>query len=92
MIIIMCIPLGSRRRSGSHWDYHTPVEKITKAEVDEIIARSEYQLFYLPDKATHCQAYAANQEDLHRLLHDGKTRIKVAGSITPTYDNDFRTV
>ena len=87
-----CIPCGPRRSSGSRWDYHTPVEKITKAEVHDIIISGTYECFYKQGDDQEFKEYDGCRENLILILHDGKTRVKIAGSITLGYKTGYRTV
>ena len=87
-----CVPCGPRRSSGSRWDYHTSVEKITKAEVDEIILSGVFDCLYKRDNDSEFHEYEGCLTNLTRILHDGKTRVKIAGGITPGYLRGYRTV
>jgi len=88
----MCMPLGPRRSWGSRWEGHTPVERITKAEVDRIIDSGEFECFYKRGVDVDFQEYVGSKDNLRLILHDGKTRVKVAGAITPGYLHGYKTV
>ncbi len=88
----MCCGLGPRRSSGSRWDNHTPVEKITKAEVDRIIDSGEFECYYRQGNDTDFQEYDGCRDNLRLILHHGKTRVKVAGTLTPGFLQGYKTV
>ena len=91
----MCVPLGGRRGSRKSWgesNNHVCVEKITKAEVDGIIIGDNYDCLYQKDGASKFEEYEGCKTNLSMILHDGKTRVKVAGSRTPGYLEGYRTV
>ena len=91
----MCVPLGPRRRSRSAWgssSNYVCVEKITKAEVEEIIYGGNYECLYRKDGSDSFVDYEGCSHNLEMILHDGKTRVKVAGSKTPGYKEGWRTV
>ena len=80
----MCVPLG-HRNGKSRREWIDPVKRITKAAVDDIIRRGEFECLYLEDGASKLEPYKASNEDLLRILHDGKTKVKIAGSRTDGY-------
>ncbi len=91
----MCVPLGPRRRSRMSWgesSNHVCVEKITKAEVDEIIVSGNYECLYQMDGTSAFEEYEGCKTNLSQILHDGKTRVKVAGSKTVGYKEGHKTV
>ena len=87
----MCLPLGPRR-AYSRWGGHTPVKAITKAEVDEIISDGGYTCFFKRESETDFREYDCNRSDLIKILHNGKTRVRIAGSATPGYRSGYETV
>lgn len=88
----MCMPLGPRRSWGSRWEGHTPVERITKAEVDQIIDSGEFECFCKRGVDVDFQEYDGCMNNLKMILHNGKTRVKVAGAVTLGYLSGYRTV
>ena len=83
-------PCGPRRSSRAY--YHIPSEKITKSEVDEILDYEKYSCdFCTPTEPTE-QEYEGCLNNLHLILHDGKTRVRVVGSRSQYYRTGFRTI
>ena len=91
----MCVPLGGRRGGGWSWgdnfDY-VYVEKITKAEVDDIILDNSYDCTFKLDESNNEEEYDGCYAKLSELLHCGTTKVKVAGSKTPGFVEGQRTV
>ncbi len=91
----MCVPLGPRRRSRMSWganSNHVCVEKITKTEVDGIIYGESFECLYQKDGTSTFKQYEGCLSNLSQILHDGKTRVKVAGSKTPGFKEGHKTV
>ena len=88
----MCVPLGPRRKAWGNSSDHVCVEKITKSKVDEILIDGDFECFVKGDEDTKFQRYAGCMQNLFQVLHDGKTRVKIAGSKTPGYHKKYRTV
>ena len=91
----MCVPLGGRRKARMSWgesSNHVCVEKITKAEVDQIIYGESYDCLYQKDGSSTFKEYDGCTNNLGQILHDSKTRVKVAGSKTPGYKEGYRTI
>ena len=69
-----------------------PVKRITKAEVEEIIYGGDFECFYKRGNDADYQEYDGCLTNLSMILHDGKTRVKVAGSRTTGYRAGSRTI
>ena len=87
----MGVPLGHKYRVSSREDI-IPQERITKSAVDEIIAFGDFECFYQRGKDPAFKEYDGCRSNLSMILHDGKTKVKVAGSRTPGYRSGYRTV
>ena len=87
----MSVPLGHRYRVRTR-DYIIPQERITKSAVDEIIAFGDFECFYQRGKDQAFKEYDGCRSNLSMILHDGKTKVTVAGSRTPGYRDGYRTV
>lgn len=88
----MGVPLGHRYRGARPVDWFVSVKKITKSEVDEIIFGGDFECFYKKEGDEEFKEYDGCLTNLSMILHDGKTRVKVAGSRTPGYRDGYRTV
>ncbi len=71
---------------------HVCVEKITKTEVDGIIYGESFECLYQKDGTSTFKEYEGCLSNLSQILHDGKTRVKVAGSKTPGFKEGHKTV
>ena len=87
----MGVPLGHRYRVSSREDI-IPQERITKRAVDEIIAKGEFECTYQKGISSPFKNYEGSHEELSKILHDGKTKVKVAGSRTIGYRMGYDTV
>lgn len=87
----MGVPLGHRYRVSSGSDI-IPVERITKTEVDGILAHDDFECFCCKDRDKAFQKYEGCINNLYSILHQGTTKVKVAGSRTPGYRDGYRTV
>ena len=86
----MCAPpCGPRRHYRSSY---TPVEKVTKRDVEEIITSSDYKCLYRMGNSTENQEYEGCMENLIMILHDAQTRVRIAGPRSKDYLAGFRTV
>lgn len=88
----MGVPLGHRYRGARPVDWFVPVERIRKSEVDEIIFSGNFECFYKKEGDDDYKEYDGCLNNLSMILHDGKTKVKVAGSRTPGYRDGYRTV
>jgi len=86
-----CVPCGPRRRSSSRVEI-IPVQRITKARVDEIIFCGDFDCLYKKGSNSTFVEYEGCSMNLSMILHDGKTKVKVAGSRTPGYSRELDTV
>ena len=87
----MGVPLGHR----NHYDRKDPiipVERITKAAVEDIICSGDYECKYKREIDAEFKQYEGCIDNLVMILHDGKTKVKVAGSRTPGYEDGYRTI
>ncbi len=87
----MGVPLGHR----NHYDRKDPiipVERITKAAVDDIILNGNYYCLFKRLKNAKFRPQEYGKDELSQILHDGKTKVKVAGSRTPGYVWDRDTI
>ena len=83
-------PCGSRRRSS--YTVCIKSETITKKEVEQLILDGKYSCETRIGQNSVNQPYEGCLENLVRILHDGKTRVKVVGSRCRDYRFGFRTV
>lgn len=87
----MCVPLG-HRNGKSRREWIVPSKRITKAEVDAIIDKGNYEcLYWHQDNAKFVQ-YEGDKDSLNKILHSGKTKVKIAGSRTLGYACGYDTV
>ena len=82
-------PCGPRRRSS--YSVCIKSEKITKKEVEQLILDGEYSCETRMGQQTAIQPYEGCLDNLMRILHDGKTRVKVVGSRCRVYRYGFST-
>lgn len=87
----MCVPLGHRNGSRSS-DWFFPVEKIKKADADKVIDNGGFQCFCIKDGKSEVEPCEVSNEDLHKILHNGTTRVKYAGSRTRGYEAGYDTL
>ena len=87
----MCVPLG-HRNGKSRREWIDPVKRITKAAVDQIINSDNYECLYCLDGENSFKEYDGCKTNLSQILHDGKTKVKIAGSRTPGYQMGCQTV
>lgn len=87
MCSIACVPIRSKSRVEI-----IPVKRITKAKVEEIIASRDFECFFKREIDSDFQEYEDCVANLLNILHDGKTKVKIAGSRTPGYISGEDTV
>ena len=71
----MGVPLGHR----NHYDRKDPiipVERITKAAVEDIICSGDYECKYKREIDAEFKQYEGCIDNLVMILHDGKTKVK----------------
>lgn len=86
----MCAPpCGPRRHYRSSY---TPVETVTKSDVEEIIASGEFKCLYRMGNSTENQEYEGCMHNLFMILHDGQTRVRIAGPRSKDFLAGHRTV
>lgn len=78
MCSIACVPRSSRVEI-------IPVKRITKTKVEEILAFGEFECFFKREIDSDFQEYEGCIGNLLNILHEGKTKVKIAGSRTPGY-------
>lgn len=86
-----CVPLG-HRNGKSRREWIDPVKRITKAEVDAIIYGENFECLYCLDGENSFKEYDGCTANLSQILHDGKTKVKIAGSRTTGYKMGRQTV
>lgn len=86
-----CVPCGPRRRSSSR-ESIIPVERIKKADVEYIIRAYDYECLFKRTVDAEYRQYEGCSANLIAILHQGSTKVKVAGSRTPGYKAGYRTV
>lgn len=87
----MSVPLGHRYRVSTKQDI-IPVQRITKRAVDKILASGKFECLYKLDGSDEFKDYEGCLTNLTRILHDGQTKVKIAGSRTPGYSSKHQTV
>lgn len=86
-----CVPCGPRRRSSSR-ESIIPVERIKKADVENIICGYDYECLFKRAVDAEYRQYEGCSANLIAILHQGNTKVKVAGSRTSGYKAGYRTV
>ncbi len=86
-----CVPCGPRRRSSSR-ESIIPVERIKKADVEYIICAYDYECLFKRTVDAEYRQYEGCSANLIAILHQGNTKVKVAGSRTPGYKAGYRTI
>ena len=82
-------PCGPKRRSNVS---HVNSEKITKSEVDAIIAGGNFICSYRMGDETENHEYEGCLHNLYMILHDVETRVRVVGSRSKDYRAGYRTI
>lgn len=86
-----CVPCRPRRRSSSR-ESIIPVERIKKADVENIICGYDYECLFKRVVDAEYRQYEGCSANLIAILHQGNTKVKVAGSRTPGYKPGNRTI
>lgn len=86
-----CVPCGPKRRSSSR-ESIIPVERIKKADVENIICGYDYECLFKRTVDAEYRQYEGCSANLIAILHQGNTKVKVAGSRTSGYKAGYRTV
>ena len=86
-----CVPCGPKRRSSSR-ESIIPVERINKADVENIICGYDYECLFKRTVDAEYRQYEGCSANLIAILHQGNTKVKVAGSRTSGYKAGYRTV
>ena len=82
-------PCGPRRRSTVD---HVKSEKISKSEVEAILTSGDFVCLYRMGNETTNHDYEGCLHNLFLILHDGETRVRVAGSRSKDYQAGCRTI
>lgn len=85
-------PCGPRRRCSSRSSKPAIKTRISKAEVEEIIASGDYECTYKMSYSSGFNPYEGCTNNLMMILHDGETTVKVAGRRNALYLEGYRTV
>lgn len=86
------MPLGPRRSSRDSSREHVSVQTISKSEVDRILFHEKHECQVKLDSDNQVIQYSGCLNNLYMILHNGTTRVKVAGSRTPGYRDGYKTV
>lgn len=86
----MCPPPCGPRRSYYSRPRVIASQRITKAEVDRIIDEEKIECTFKYERMM--QPYEGCLQSLHKILHDGRTKVKVAGSRSGYYMHGKRTI
>ena len=86
-----CVPCSPQRRSSSR-ESIIPVERIKKADVENIICGNDYECLFKRTIDADYRQYEGCSANLIAILHQGNTKAKVAGSKTLGFKAGFRTV
>lgn len=82
-------PCGPRRNNRKIF---IPSEKITKSDVDSILNEGGYTCTTRGEFNESEIPYEGCLHNLHKILHDSETRVKVAGSRCQGYKHGYRTI
>lgn len=88
----MCPPPCGPRRGLYSRPSIVAQKRITKSEVDSIIDEGGFECLFKYDSEPALQPYEDCIENLHKILHDGATKVKVIGSRSAYYRRGQRTV
>lgn len=90
----MCNPCGPRRSYyyAAKSSYSTNKTRISKREVEKLIYSGDYECFYRMASDSSNQPYDGCTNNLVMILHDGETKVKVAGKRSPDYIEGYMTI
>lgn len=88
----MCPPPCGPRKSFYSRTRIIASQRITKAEVDRILDKETIDCTVMYEQEQTSQAYEGCRQNLHKVLHDGKTKVKVVGSRSEYYVRGKRTI
>lgn len=88
----MCPPPCGPRRGWYSRPSIVAQQRISKSEVDSVIDKGGFECLLRFDHETGLQPYEGCTENLHRILHDGATKVKVVGSRSRYYKSGRRTI
>ena len=72
--------------------YYVPSATITKTEVDGILRNNAFRCYYRMGSQNENLVYEGCLNNLHLILHDAKTTVRVVGSRCKDFVRGFRTV
>lgn len=82
-------PCGPKNRSSKRF---IKSETITKCEVDDIIASGNFICSYRMGDEIDNHDYVGCLHNLHMILHDAATKVRVVGSRSKDYLEGYRTI
>ena len=87
-------PCGPRRNRKCSSNSSEPAikTKITKSEVEEVIYSGGFECLFKMSYDHDFQPYEGCTNNLVMILHDGETKVKVAGRRSPYFKDGFRTI
>lgn len=86
-------PCGPRRAWRSPREKRPTIKtRISKSEVREIVSSGNYECLYRDDLTKVNATYDGCTDNLLMILHDGATKVKVAGYRSGDYKENYRTV
>ena len=87
-------PCGPRRSYRSSCKSSKPAikTKISKSAVEDVIVSGNYECFYRMGSSTENQPYEGCINNLCLILHDGETKVKVAGRRSKDFIEGYRTI
>lgn len=88
----MCPPPCGPRRDSICCPSIVAQQRITKAEVDHIIYEDSFDCLLKYPSESRLQSYVGSIDNLHKILHDGVTKVKVVGSRSPYYVSGKHTI
>lgn len=87
-------PCGPRRsyRSSSRSSKPAIKTRISKSAVQEIIYSGDYECLYRMGSSSTNEPYEGCTNNLLLILHDGETKVKVAGRRSKDFKEGYRTI
>ena len=83
----MCVPCGPRKgcsgRTGN---------SISKQSVEQILLEGDFECLYKEESDAEWQPYEGCFHNLLQILHDGDTKVKLAGIRNSHYKEGYRTI